>query len=246
MADIFVDQTSPAIRVYGGVQNTLTSTAFIGSTALQFSGPVIISLTFNGTFVYLYGAAEFGDPRYVGVPVNVTIDGGNTTTIGFPKSSTLGLLYEYWQYMPPSTVASLADGPYTTINISMGPLASGIIDYMVVDSQDLYTPLLGQQLIIDDANVLNDPLVVELIGRLVLSGTAIAVYGPSLPGYFSDLQINYTLDAEHSQIRDYADSLPLNSNFQWYLNDTLAPGKHTLRIEVLSAVNSSFTIDYAL
>ncbi|KAG6810720.1 hypothetical protein H0H92_010602 [Tricholoma furcatifolium] len=270
MASIFVDQTSTAIRVYeGGFQNTETSTAFIGSTALQFSGPAIVSLSFNGTAASLYGVLGLvytipSQGSSDSIPANVTIDGGKTSKTTATNSSTLGLLY---------TTPTLSDGPHT-VDISMSPV-SGIIDYMVVTGGN-DTQLLGQQLIIDDddtsvsyegtwtknqSTLLNkDDLVRSPYGdgihqtsssgaavTLTFNGTAIAVYGPSSPGPSSaDLQINYTLDAVNSQIVDYTDSLLLNSNFQWYLNDTLAPGEHTLRMEVIKAVNANFTIDYAL
>ncbi|KAG6824808.1 hypothetical protein H0H92_005739 [Tricholoma furcatifolium] len=140
MANIFIDQTSPAIRVYEaeGFQTTSTSTAFVGSTALNFQ-----TLTYNlGTAASVYGvlglAAFLPSQGSPDIPVNVTIDGGETSKTTATNSSTLGLLY---------TTPTLSDGAHT-VNISMNP-PNGLIDYMVVTAGN-NTQLLGQQLIIDD------------------------------------------------------------------------------------------------
>ncbi|KAG6807647.1 hypothetical protein H0H92_006836 [Tricholoma furcatifolium] len=138
-SSVLIDQTSTALLVTQATYDeTDDSTSFLGGTAIDISGAVLvqklklasgISASFYGQFpLQLTGGAVY--------PLNVTIDGGSEITSTSSMDAGIGAFY---------TTPTLSDGPHI-VNLAV---ESVLLDYMIVITAN-DTQLQGQKLIIDD------------------------------------------------------------------------------------------------
>ncbi|KAG6811438.1 hypothetical protein H0H92_007353 [Tricholoma furcatifolium] len=274
MANIFIDQTSPDLRInQATTEQTLSSTTFMGGTALSIVGASdvapSISFKFNGKTASFYGQfISVLSPAYV--PLNVVIDGvpekSNHSTSA--ALNAIGLFY---------ATPILSNGQHT-VNITFDQVdVPCVVDFITVTAPTNGTPISSQQFIIDD----DDPSVLyegswtknqstisnnDQWNRLPygggmhqssspgstvtfsFNGTSITVYGVPIPSTSPELQLAYSMDdAPPSLVSFGADQfLVPNPNFPWYMNDTLPPGSHTLKLEIMIASDMNFTVDYAI
>ncbi|KAG6904763.1 hypothetical protein DXG01_007327 [Tephrocybe rancida] len=272
MTAIFFDETTSRLTFgspnYWESWNSYQLRGYVGGTLIKnvpsFSS--YLNFMFSGIGVSFYGSdANYNETRYNAtlpevIPTQVFID-----NVKFGTPITIVTTMGRWYQSP-----TLSDGPH---NLTLLGLPHVVLDYILVSAGDI-TPLSGQQLLVDDGdpaisysgNWFHNTSVVFIDTRpdqvfvgnssrqtsslgasatFEFTGTSVSIFGISNSGTDS-ISVNFTLDDGTPSTHVFSVVSPPNTNLRWFDSSSLAPGDHTLRLEIV-AVHSGdclFTLDY--